>query len=71
MKTIVLSRDLGIKKARKLYNAAVKVMDMGTDCAVDFSRVRHIDLSIAQVVLALKRECSRKGGMLIRSTSSR
>lgn len=62
MKVIKLPEDLGIKKARKLYNTARMVMDTGPDCAMDFSKVRRIDLSAAQVILALRRECVRKGG---------
>jgi STAS domain. len=62
MKIIKLPVDLGIKKARTLYNAARMVMDTGPDCAMDFSKVRRIDLSAVQVILALRRECARKGG---------
>ncbi|OHD70541.1 MAG: hypothetical protein A2W19_09045 [Spirochaetes bacterium RBG_16_49_21] len=64
MKIIKFPRDFGIKKAGKFYNAAIKVMDKGPNCVLDFSQVRHIDLSAAQVVLALERECERKGGRL-------
>jgi anti-anti-sigma regulatory factor len=62
MKIIKLPEDLGIKKARKLYNTARMVMVAGPYCAMDFSKVRRIDLSVAQVILALRHECARKGG---------
>ncbi len=70
MKTILLPEDMGIKKARKFYNIARMIMDGGADCAVDFSQVRRIDLSVAQVILSLRRECLRKGGSFeIRNTN--
>jgi anti-anti-sigma regulatory factor len=62
MKIIKLPEDLGIKKARTLYNTARMVLESGPDCAIDFSKVRRIDLSVAQIILALRRECVRKGG---------
>jgi len=65
MKTIMLSRDLGIKKAGKFYSAAITVMNAAPDCALDFSRVERLDLSAAQLALALQLECERRGGRLI------
>jgi anti-anti-sigma regulatory factor len=64
MKTIKLPREMGIKKARKLYDAAAEVTAGGPDCALDFTRVRRVDLSIAQVVMALGRKCRSAGGRL-------
>ena len=64
MKTIMLPSDVGIKKARKLYEAAAAVLEGDKDCALDFSRVRRIDLSVGQTALALFRECARRGGRL-------
>jgi ABC-type transporter Mla MlaB component len=70
MKTIKLPGDVGIKKARKLYAAAAAMLEGNKDCALDFSRVQRIDLSVGQVVLALGRECARRGGRLeIRNTN--
>ena len=70
MKTIMLSRDLGIKKAGKFYRAAIAVMEATPDCALDFSRVERLDLSAAQVALALRCECERRGGrFIIRNTN--
>ena len=70
MKTIKLPRELGIKKARKLYAAAVTVLEAGPDCALDFARVERMDLSVAQTVRALSRECGRRSGrFLIKNTN--
>ena len=70
MKTIKLPREIGIKKAQQLYATAAAVLEAGPDCALDFARVERIDLSTAQSVLALGRECSRRGGTFeIRNTN--
>jgi anti-anti-sigma regulatory factor len=61
VKTIKLAKEMGIKKAKKFYRAAIKVMDTESDCLLDFTRVRRIDLSIGQMVLALERECTARG----------
>jgi anti-anti-sigma regulatory factor len=62
MNMIKLPEDLGIKKVREFINTERTKMDSGPDCVIDFSEVRRIDLSAAQVILALRRECVRKGG---------
>jgi len=70
MKTIKLPRMIGIKKARQLYAAAATVLEAGPDCALDFARVERIDLSIAQLVRALAKECGSRGGKFeIRNTN--
>ena len=62
MQTIKLPRDAGIKKVRKVYAAAAAVLAKGPECALDFANVERVDLSIAQMILALGRECGRRGG---------
>jgi anti-anti-sigma regulatory factor len=62
LKVIELPEELGIKKAKWLYREARNAVEAGPDCAVDFKRVRRIDCSVAQIILALQRECARKGG---------
>lgn len=70
MKTIKLPREVGIKKARQLYAAAATVLEAGPDCTLDFARVERIDLSVAQTVRALARECgSRDGRFEIKNTN--
>ncbi len=65
MQTIKLPRDVGIKKAHKLYAAAATVLEKGPECVLDFAKVDRLDLSTAQIVLALGRECSSRGGTLL------
>ena len=62
MKAIKLPEELGIKKARWLYGEARKAVEAGPDCVMDFAKVRRIDCSVAQIILALQRECARQGG---------
>jgi anti-anti-sigma regulatory factor len=65
MQTIKLPRYVGIKKARKLYAAAAAVLAKGPECALDFAKVDRLDLSTVQIVLALGKECGRRGGKLL------
>ncbi len=70
MQIIRLPRRLSIKKAGELCTAALQVLEKGPECTLDFSRVDRIDLSIGQIILALGRECGRRGGRLeIRNTN--
>ncbi len=70
MKVIKLPGKIGIRKADDLYSACKAVLENGPVCAFDFSRVDLIDLSVGQMVLALGRECGRRGGRLeIRNTN--
>ncbi len=64
MQIIKLPPNIGVKKAGKLYAAAIKVLEKGPECALDFSGVDRIDLAVSQMVLALGRECDRRGGRL-------
>jgi len=61
MKIINLPEDLGIKTIQKFYNNIVEMLRQGTEYVIDFSQVRRIDLSAAQLVIALERECGRQG----------
>ncbi|MBN1495949.1 MAG: STAS domain-containing protein [Spirochaetes bacterium] len=70
MKTIKLVGDVGIKMARRLCDSALATIEAGPDCVVDFSEARRVDCSVAQVLLALRRECERRGGnCLIRNVN--
>ena len=62
MKVIKLPEELGIKKVREFYDEARIAADAGPNCAMDFKKARRIDCSVAQVILALRRACERKGG---------
>lgn len=62
MKTIKLVGDVGIKMSRRLYETARLTLEAGPDCAVDFSQVNRVDCAAVQILLALQRECIRRGG---------
>ena len=65
METIKLAGDVGIKTARGLYETARLTIEAGPDCAIDFSDVKRVDCSTVQILLALQRECARRGGSCI------
>lgn len=70
MKTIKLHEDCGIKNIGAFYDEILLAMKNDAACVLDFSEVRRVDLSVAQVVKALRRYCERKGGKCeIRNTS--
>lgn len=70
MKVIELPEELGIKNAKWLYDEARNAVEAGPDCTMDFAKVRRIDCSVAQIILALRRDCARKGGnCLLRNTN--
>jgi anti-anti-sigma regulatory factor len=62
MNIITLHEDCGIKNVREFFAEARRSADEGADCVLDFSNVRRIDLSVAQVILALRHECLKQGG---------
>lgn len=62
MKTIKLVGDVGVKMSRRLHETALLTVEAGADCIVDFSKANRVDCSVVQVLLALRRECARKGG---------
>lgn len=62
MKTIKLVGDVGVKMSRRLYETAKLTLEAGPNCAIDFSNVNRVDCSAVQILLALQRECVRRGG---------
>lgn len=62
MKTVKLQEDCGIKKIGEFYSDIILAMENENSCVLDFTDVRRIDLSVAQVVKSLQRFCERKGG---------
>ncbi|MBN2158585.1 MAG: STAS domain-containing protein [Spirochaetes bacterium] len=63
MKTIKIQEDCGIKKIGEFYDEIMLAMENEDSFVLDFSGVRRVDLSVAQVVKALRRYCEYKGGI--------
>lgn len=55
METIALNEDVGIKNIREFYRNLAKVLKGEDEVILDFSRVKRIDLSLAQVLMAAGR----------------
>lgn len=61
MNILVLDEESGVKTISTIHRQIVELMKGGGDVVLDFSRVRRIDCAMVQVVIALRRECSRRG----------
>ena len=62
MTVITLDEECGIKRIGVLQKAAIDAAKAGADCVLDCARASRIDCSVAQVILALRRECEGRGG---------
>jgi anti-anti-sigma regulatory factor len=58
---IPLDEECGIKRIGILHRAAISAAEAGSDCVIDCARATRIDCSVAQVILALRRECVNRG----------
>ncbi len=58
---IELKEDTGVKNIKKLYSQMKKVLKNGSEIILDFSKVRRIDLSVAQLLIAAGRESHKNG----------
>jgi len=61
MNILVLDEESGVKTIRTIHRQIVELMQRGGDVVLDFSRVRRIDCAMVQVIIALRRECARRG----------
>jgi len=52
VKTIELREDLGIKKIMDFYEEFKSILNEEKEIILDFSRVRRLDLSVIQVLMA-------------------
>lgn len=53
---ILLDEDVGIKQIKGLYELLKIELDEPGELVIDFSNVRRIDLSVAQLIIAAGRE---------------
>jgi len=52
---MTLREDIGVKNIREFHRDLGDVLRSGDDITLDFSNVRRIDLSVAQVLMAAQR----------------
>ncbi len=55
METIALNEDIGIKNIRAFYRDLAEVLKGEDEVILDLARVKRIDLSLAQVLMAAGR----------------
>lgn len=63
-----LQEDIGIKNIKEFYRGLVDMLRTESEITLDFSNVQHIDLSLAQVLLAA-RKFARKENKVIKLKS--
>lgn len=57
---LLLDEDVGIKQIKNLYELLTKELEAPGELVIDFSNVRRIDLSVAQLIIAAGRESAAK-----------
>ena len=55
METITLSENIGIKNIKEFHLQLLEILRREGSLILDFSRVKSIDLSLAQVLMASRR----------------
>ena len=61
---IELREDTGIKNIKELYLQLKESIKIESEIILDFSKVRRIDLSLAQLVIVANRESLKQGKSL-------
>ncbi len=65
MATIELREDVGVKNIKEFYNELMMLLQGQEEIVLDFSQVRHVDLSLAQVLMAAHK-IARKDNKVIK-----
>jgi anti-anti-sigma regulatory factor len=69
---IELSENIGVKNIKKFYSDLMDGMKKDTEIILDLGKVRRIDLSFAQVIMAANRDYGKKGKQIkLRSVSNK
>ena len=67
---IELREDTGVKNIKELYSQLNKILKKESEIILDFNKVRRIDLSLAQLIMAANRELHKSGKkIMLRSVS--
>lgn len=62
---IELREDVGVKNIKELYSHLKEQIKKESEIILDFSKVRRIDLSLAQLIMAANRESHKIGKKII------
>ena len=60
MKTITLDETVGIENIRNLYYRVVGALEENDDVVLDFAGVRHVDLTVKQVLITCLRRARKR-----------
>jgi anti-anti-sigma regulatory factor len=55
VKVIELHEETGIKNIKKFYIDLIETLKVESELVIDFSRIKRIDLSVAQILMAAGR----------------
>ena len=66
----IMPEDIGVETINDFYKQLVEMLISEQEIILDFIKVKKIDLSVAQVIMAANRESGKKGKkFLIKSVS--
>jgi anti-anti-sigma regulatory factor len=68
---IELREDAGVKNIKELYSQLNKIIKKDSEIILDFNKVRRIDLSLAQLLMAVNRESHKRGKKIILKSVSK
>jgi anti-anti-sigma factor len=68
---IELREDVGVKNIKELNSQLIKSLKKEPEIILDFNKVRRIDLSLAQVIMAANRESHKSGKKIILKSVSK
>jgi anti-anti-sigma factor len=58
---IELREDIGVKNIKEFFLQLKKIVKKESEIILDFNKVRRIDLSLAQLIMAAKMELYKRG----------
>jgi anti-anti-sigma regulatory factor len=62
---IELRENIGVKNIKGLYLQLKKIVKKEPEIILDFNKVRRIDLSLTQLIMAANRELHKRGKKII------
>jgi anti-anti-sigma regulatory factor len=68
---IELREDAGVKNIKELYLQLKKIIQKEPEIIFDFNKVRRIDLSLAQLIMAANRESHKSGKKIVLKSVSK
>jgi anti-anti-sigma factor len=67
---IELREDIGVKNIKEFYLQLKKIVKKEPEIILDLNKVRRIDLSLSQLIMAANRELRKRGKKIILTSVS-